>query len=273
MERLIEYLLESAGAAMLLMVKEAIVLTVGWFTRARKREEVEGLAIETRLSASWTSATLSGRDCSWIGQQSWKSRFKRPSKRQSKWSDGVTVLISFQTILSPALKSFSRSKSFSPPPLRPRLHTSWPAPFPMKQRAAKKKQTKKVKAAKAKAKAARRAAAAGDDVAMDAVANADADVEIAEADSDAKPAGRAAHALKVQARRALKLKIDNLKGKRSKIAKRDIGNKPTRKALSSTLKGLLATKKHSGDDAAELLAAANAPEDDDDCEEDVEMAA
>ena len=94
LERLIEYLLESAGAAMLLMVKEAIVLTVGWFTRARKREEVEGLAIETRLSASWTSATLSGRDCSWIGQQSWKSRFKRPSKHQSKWSDGVTVLIS-----------------------------------------------------------------------------------------------------------------------------------------------------------------------------------
>lgn len=40
MERLIEYLLESAGAATLLMVKEAILKTVGWFTRARGREEV-----------------------------------------------------------------------------------------------------------------------------------------------------------------------------------------------------------------------------------------
>ena len=121
----------------------------------------------------------------------------------------------------------------------------------MKQRAAKKKQTKKVKAAKAKAKAARRAAAsgaAGDDVAMgDAVARADEDVKIAEAQSDAKPAGRAAHALKVQARRALKLKIDNLKGARSKIAKRDIGNKSTRKALSSNIKKLLTRKCPSGD--------------------------
>ena len=151
------------------------------------------------------------------------------------------------------------------------------AAFPMKQRAAKKKQTKKVKAAKAKAKAARRAAAsgaAGDDVAMgDAVARADEDVKIAEAQS-AKPAGRAAHALKVQARRALKLKIDNLKGARSKIAKRDIGNKSTRKALSSNIKKLLTVGKASANDAEELLAAAaNAPEDDDDWEEDVEMAA
>ena len=152
------------------------------------------------------------------------------------------------------------------------------AAFPMKQRAAKKKQTKKVKAAKAKAKAARRAAAsgaAGDDVAMgDAVARADEDVKIAEAQSDAKPAGRAAHALKVQARRALKLKIDNLKGARSKIAKRDIGNKSTRKALSSNIKKLLTVGKASANDAAELLAAAaDVPEDDDDWEEDVEMAA
>lgn len=152
------------------------------------------------------------------------------------------------------------------------------AAFPMKQRAAKKKQTKKVKAAKAKAKAARRAAAsgaAGDDVAMgDAVARADEDVKIAEAQSDAKPAGRAAHALKVQARRALKLKIDNLKGARSKIAKRDIGNKSTRKALSSNIKKLLTVGKASANDAEELLAAAaNAPDDDDDWEEDIEMAA
>jgi hypothetical protein len=152
------------------------------------------------------------------------------------------------------------------------------AAFPMKQRAAKKKQTKKVKAAKAKAKAARRAAAsgaAGDDVAMgDAVARADEDVKIVEADADAKPAGRAAHALKVQARRALKLKIDNLKGARSKIAKRDIGNKSTRKALSSNIKKLLTVGKASANDAAELLAAAaDVPEDDDDWEEDVEMAA
>ena len=148
------------------------------------------------------------------------------------------------------------------------------AAFPMKQRAAKKKQTKKVKAAKAKAKAARRAAAsgaAGDDVAMgDAVARADEDVKIAEAQSGAKLAGRAAHALKVQARRALKLKIDNLKGARSKIAKRDIGNKSTR-ALSSNIKKLLMGKA-SANDAEELLAAAaNAP-DDDDWEEDIEMA-
>ena len=151
------------------------------------------------------------------------------------------------------------------------------AAFPMKQRAAKKKQTKKVKAAKAKAKAARRAAAsgaAGDDVAMgDAVARADEDVKIVEADADSKPAGRAAHALKVQARRALKLKIDNLKGARSKIAKRDIGNKSTRKALSSNIKKLLTVGKASANDAEELLAAAaNAP-DDDDWEEDIEMAA
>jgi len=152
-------------------------------------------------------------------------------------------------------------------------------PVPMKQRAAKKKQTKKVKAAKAKAKAARRAAAsgaAGDDVAMgDAVARADDDVKIAEAQSEAKPAGRATHALKVQARRALKLKIDGLKGARSKIAKRDIGNKPTRKALSSNIKKLLSVGKASKDDAAELLAAAaDAPEEeDDDWEEDVDMAA
>lgn len=152
------------------------------------------------------------------------------------------------------------------------------AAFPMKQRAAKKKQTKKVKAAKAKAKAARRAAAsgaAGDDVAMgDAVARADEDVKIVEAEADAKPAGRAAHALKVQARRALKLKIDNLKGARSKIAKRDIGNKSTRKALSSNIKKLLTVGKASANDARELLAAAaDVPEDDDDWEEDVEMAA
>lgn len=144
----------------------------------------------------------------------------------------------------------------------------------MKQRATKKKQTKKVKVAKAKAKEARRAAAAGDDVAMDAVANADEDVKLAQKaeESETKPVGRAVHALKVQARRALKVKIDTLKGKRSRIAKRDIGNKTTRKALSSSIKGLLHTKKAKGDDARALFDAAANGSDDDEWEEDVEMA-
>ncbi len=83
---------------------------------------------------------------------------------------------------------------------------------------------------------------------------------------------RAAHALKVQARRALKVKIDTLKGKRSRIAKRDIGNKTTRKALSSSIKGLLHTKKAKGDDARALFDAAANGSDDDEWEEDVEMA-
>ena len=63
-----------------------------------------------------------------------------------------------------------------------------------------------------------------------------------------------------------------LSGARSKIAKRDIGNKSTRKALSSNIKKLLTVGKASANDAEELLAAAaNAP-DDDDWEEDIEMA-
>lgn len=157
----------------------------------------------------------------------------------------------------------------------------------MKQRAAKKKQTKKVKAAKRKQKEARkRAAAAGEggggdggdkdgDVAMDAeVAAADEAVAAAEAEAQAKPAGRAAHALKVQARRALKTKLEGLKGARQKIAKKNVHLKPERKAISRRIKGLLA-----GDDAELAAVARDLPDDDDEWEEydagdgDVEMAA
>ena len=139
---------------------------------------------------------------------------------------------------------------------------------PMKQRAAKKKQTKKVKAAKAKAKAARRAAAAAEgdkdgDVGMD-VAAADEDVMIAEAEAEAKPTGRAAHALRVQARRALKTKLSSLKNARQKIAKKNLSLKPERKAIGAAIKGLL-----SGQELA--AAAADAPEDDDEWDEDVQM--
>ena len=83
--------------------------------------------------------------------------------------------------------------------------------------------------------------------------------KIAEAQSGAKPAGRAAHALKVQARRALKLKIDNLKGARSKIAKRDIRNKSTRRRFLEHQEA--AHRGKAANDAEELLAAAaNAPD-------------
>jgi hypothetical protein len=169
----------------------------------------------------------------------------------------------------------------------------------MKQRAAKKKQTKKVTVAKRKQTEAKKklaaAAAGGDgtaaggnadgDVAMDAevaAAAADEDVAIAEAEADAKPAGRAAHALKVQARRALKSKIESLKGSRQKIAKKNLSLKPERKAISRHIKGLLKGRAGAGD-AAELAAAAagGLPDDDDEWEEmpygggddDVEMAA
>ena len=140
---------------------------------------------------------------------------------------------------------------------------------PMKQRASKKRQTKKVKAAKAKAKAARRAAAAAEgdkdgDVGMD-VAAADEDVMIAEAEAEAKPKGRAAHALRVQARRALKTKLSALKNARQKIAKKNLSLKPERKASGAAIKALL-----SGQELA--AAAADAPEDDDDWDEDVQMA-
>ena len=174
----------------------------------------------------------------------------------------------------------------------------------MKQRAAKKKQTKKVKAAKRKQKEAKKqraAAAAGGgggiggggddkdgDVAMDAeVAAADEEVAIAEAEAEAqqaKPSGRAAHALKVQARRALKTKLESLKGARQKIAKKNVQLKPERKAISKRIKGLMAGGRAGAGDAAELLAAAqNLPDDDDDdddeweeydgADDDVEMAA
>jgi hypothetical protein len=55
LERLIEYLLDSAGAAMLLMAKEAIVLTDGGFTRARAREEVKCRGGRRGLSAALTA--------------------------------------------------------------------------------------------------------------------------------------------------------------------------------------------------------------------------
>ena len=75
-------------------------------------------------------------------------------------------------------------------------------------------------------------------------------------------------------REAEKKRASDGKKARSKIAKRDIGNKSTRKALSSNIKKLLTVGKASANDARELLAAAaDVPEDDDDWEEDVEMAA
>ena len=124
----------------------------------------------------------------------------------------------------------------------------------MKQRAAKKKQTKKVRAAKAKAKAARRAAA-------------DADVDIAEAEAEAKPSGRAARALKVQARRALKAKLSDLRARRQKIAKRDVALKTTRKLIGAKIKRLV-----KGDDADAPPAAAVEDSDLEWEEEDVDMA-
>ena len=143
------------------------------------------------------------------------------------------------------------------------------APRGMKQRAAKKKQTKKVRAAKAKAKAARRAAADADgDVAMDAeVRAADADVDIAEAEAEAKPSGRAARALKVQARRALKAKLSDLRARRQKIAKRDVALKTTRKLIGAKIKRLV-----KGDDADAPPAAAVEDSDLEWEEEDVDMA-
>uniref|UniRef100_A0A7S0XB10 Uncharacterized protein n=1 Tax=Mantoniella antarctica TaxID=81844 RepID=A0A7S0XB10_9CHLO len=116
---------------------------------------------------------------------------------------------------------------------------------------------------------------------MDAeVVAADEAVVIAEAEAEAKPAGRAAHALKVQARRTLKTKLEGLKGARLKIAKRNVQLKPERKAMSKRIKGLLASRNGAGD-AAELAAAAlDVPDEDDDeweeydgADDDVEMAA
>ena len=88
---------------------------------------------------------------------------------------------------------------------------------------------------------------------------------IAEAEAEAKPKGRAAHALRVQARRALKTKLSALKNARQKIAKKNLSLKPERKAIGAAIKGLL-----SGQELA--AAAADAPEDDDDWDEDVQMA-
>ena len=104
-------------------------------------------------------------------------------------------------------------------------------PRRMKQRAVKKKQTRKVKAAKKRQREAARAAKEardpttanggaprdGDgDVAMAAadatLASAREDVKLAEKEaSTSGGGGRAAHALKVQARRALKHKIAGLR--------------------------------------------------------------
>ena len=147
----------------------------------------------------------------------------------------------------------------------------------MKQRSSKKKQTKKVKAAKRKqaaAKKARKEAAGGGggddrdgDVEMNAAcAAADEEVAMAEREAEAKPTGRAAHALKVQARRALKAKLEGLKDKRQKIAKKNVHLKPERKAISKRIKGLLTGMAAAGD-AEELAAVAkDLPDDDDDDE-------
>ena len=96
----------------------------------------------------------------------------------------------------------------------------------MKQRAA----------SKAQKKAAKKRSAAKKNNATTGKGDADGNVEMGVVDEEVavveegepRTTGRQAHALKVQARRALKTKLTDLKAKRQKIAKKNVVSKPER---------------------------------------------